>query len=162
MITDKIKSPNELQHICQSLKNSGKVIVFTNGCFDILHSGHVRYLEEAKACGDVLILGINSDASVKRLKGDSRPINSLEDRSIVLAALQSVDYVTAFHEDTPQNLIKQIVPHILVKGGDWKPESIVGSDIVLANGGEVRSLSFINGKSSTGIIEALNSNGKEL
>jgi len=130
-------------------------IVFTNGCFDILHAGHVLYLQEAKALGDILIVGLNSDNSVKRLKGDSRPINNEKDRAIVLSGLASVDYVIIFEEDTPYNLIAQIQPDVLVKGGDWAPESIIGYDIVMKKGGEVRSLVFVEGKSTTEIIEKI-------
>ncbi len=138
------------------LTNKNKKIVFTNGCFDILHSGHVHYLNEARQQGDLLIVGLNSDASVKRLKGESRPINNEEDRKFVLQNLKSVDFVEIFTEDTPYNLIKKIMPNVLVKGGDWKPEEIVGSDIVLANSGEVKSLSFIQGRSTTNIINKIN------
>ncbi len=131
----------------------GKKVVFTNGCFDILHRGHVTYLNEAKSLGDILVLGLNSDASVKRLKGETRPVNSEEDRKFVLENLKAIDYVFIFTEDTPYELIKIIMPDVLVKGGDWKPEQIVGSDLVLANGGEVKSLNFVNGFSTTSIIE---------
>lgn len=135
------------------LKSSaGKKIVFTNGCFDILHVGHTRYLEEAKALGDVLVIGLNSDASVKRLKGPSRPIQNQSDRQELLLALRFVDYVFIFEEDTPLNLIKKINPQVLVKGGDWAPDQIVGSEFVLSNGGDVRSLPFSQGKSTTGIV----------
>ena len=132
-----------------------KKVVFTNGCFDIIHAGHVQYLQQAKELGDILIVGLNSDDSVKRLKGSSRPINNQQDRKIVLEALRSVDYVLIFEEDTPYNLINQIKPDVLVKGGDWKVEQIVGSDIVLENGGEVKSLLFIDGASTTSIIEKI-------
>ncbi|MDZ4121686.1 MAG: D-glycero-beta-D-manno-heptose 1-phosphate adenylyltransferase [Candidatus Cloacimonadaceae bacterium] len=155
MITQKIKTWNQLSDLCQTMQNQGLKIVFSNGCFDVLHCGHVQYLEEARACGDVLIVGLNSDESVKRLKGNSRPINSETDRLIVIAGLESVDYVTLFAEDTPYQLIKLLQPDVLVKGGDWKPEDIVGSDIVLANGGLIKSLGFTEGKSSTAIINAL-------
>ena len=131
----------------------GKKVVFTNGCFDILHRGHVTYLNEAKSLGDILVLGLNSDASVKRLKGETRPVNIEEDRKFVLENLKAIDYVFIFTEDTPYELIKIIMPDVLVKGGDWKPEQIVGSDLVLANGGEVKSLNFVNGFSTTSIIE---------
>ena len=133
--------------------NKEKKIVFTNGCFDILHRGHVAYLNEARALGDVLVLGLNSDASVKRLKGESRPINSELDRKFVMENLKAIDFVEIFTEDTPYNLIKEVEPSILVKGGDWKPEQIVGSDIVLKSGGEVKSLQFINGFSTTNTIK---------
>ncbi len=132
-----------------------KKIVFTNGCFDILHSGHVSYLNEAKSLGDVLIVGLNSDLSVKRLKGESRPINSEQDRKFVLENLKAVDYVIIFEDDTPLRLIKGITPQILVKGGDWTPDQIVGSEFVLENGGEVLSLSFKKGYSTTKIIEKI-------
>lgn len=136
--------------------NSGKKIVFTNGCFDILHSGHVMYLNEAKEQGDLLFVGLNSDASVKRLKGEERPINSEIDRKIVLENLKAVDFVEIFEEDTPLELIQAVSPNMLVKGGDWTPDQIVGSDHVLKNGGEVRSLSFKDGYSTTNIIEKIN------
>lgn len=135
----------------EAWKQAGQKIVFTNGCFDIVHIGHVLYLEEAKSLGQVLVVGINSDASVKRLKGPNRPINDVIGRSHVLAALESVDLVIMFEADTPIDLIETIKPDILVKGGDWKSDQIVGSDIVLANGGVVQSLSFIDGHSTTQI-----------
>jgi rfaE bifunctional protein nucleotidyltransferase chain/domain len=133
--------------------NQGKKIVFTNGCFDILHRGHVTYLSEARRLGDLLVVGVNSDASVKRLKGPSRPINSEADRAFVLLGLKSVDAVEIFSEDTPLELIKLIRPHVLVKGGDWKIEQIVGGTEVLSWGGKVLSLNFVNGFSTTSIIE---------
>ena len=126
-----------------------KTIVFTNGCFDILHAGHVKYLQEAKSYGDVLVLGLNSDASVKRLKGESRPINSQDDRAIVLAALESIDFVVVFDEDTPYDLIKLVKPDILVKGGDYEGKAVVGSDIAK----ETRLVQFVEGKSTTKIIQ---------
>jgi D-glycero-beta-D-manno-heptose 1-phosphate adenylyltransferase len=132
-----------------------KKIVFTNGCFDILHSGHVSYLNEAKSLGNFLIVGLNSDLSVKRLKGEARPINSEQDRKFVLENLKAVDLVIIFEEDTPLNLIKEVSPHILVKGGDWTPDQIVGSDFVLQNGGQVQSLTFKNGYSTTNTIEKI-------
>lgn len=134
-------------------RNENTKIVFTNGCFDILHRGHVAYLNEARKKGDHLIIGLNSDESIRRLKGDGRPVNNQEDRKYILEGLRSVDEVLLFEEDTPYELIKKINPDILVKGGDWKVESIVGSDIVLKNGGRVESLSFIGGYSTTSIIE---------
>ncbi len=132
-----------------------KTIVFTNGCFDILHRGHVEYLNEAKSLGDILFIGMNSDQSVKRLKGDSRPINNQDDRKYVLENLKCVDYVEIFDEDTPYELIKAVVPNILVKGGDWSVEQIVGSDIVLENGGTVQSLKFVEGLSTTNTIQKI-------
>lgn len=134
-------------------KSQNKKIVFTNGCFDLLHVGHVRYLQEAKKLGDVLVIGVNSDASVKRLKGPTRPVQIEADRAEILAALGCVDFTVIFTEDTPEKLIKAVKPDILVKGGDWKIEQIVGSDFVLANGGKVMSLQFVDGKSTTKLIE---------
>lgn len=142
-----------LQKALADYRSANKKIVFTNGCFDLLHLGHVTYLEEARKLGDVLIVGINSDESVKRLKGPTRPIQNENDRCQILAALKSVDHTILFAEDTPLNLIKSISPDVLVKGGDWKPEQIIGSEHVLASGGSVQSLNFVNGKSTTGIIE---------
>lgn len=134
-------------------KSKSKKVVFTNGCFDILHSGHVAYLNEAKAQGDFLIVGLNSDESVKRLKGPERPINKELDRKYVLENLKSVDCVQIFEEDTPLEIIKKINPNLLVKGGDWKIEQIVGSEFVLSNGGEVKSLTFKDGYSTSKIIQ---------
>ena len=134
-----------------------KKVVFTNGCFDILHRGHVAYLNEAKSQGDFLILGLNSDASVKRLKGPERPINSEADRKFVIENLKAIDLVVIFEEDTPYNLIKEAMPDMLVKGGDWAVDQIVGSDIVLDAGGEVKSLNFIDGFSTTDTISKIKS-----
>lgn len=132
-----------------------KKIVFTNGCFDLLHIGHVKYLKEAKSKGDFLVVGINADASVKRLKGPTRPIQSETDRSEILAALEVVDATVIFTEDTPENLIKNIRPDVLVKGGDWKISQIVGGDFVQSYGGQVLSLMFIDGKSTTNIVSKI-------
>ena len=132
-----------------------KQIVFTNGCFDILHIGHVRYLQEAAALGDVMIVGLNSDASVKRLKGEERPINCQEDRAELLAALGFIDYVIMFDEDTPYELIKQIQPDVLVKGGDYQPDQVVGKDIVEAKGGRLALIPFVAGKSTTNVINKI-------
>ncbi len=137
------------------VKNRSKKIVFTNGCFDILHAGHVTYLNEARALGDILVLGLNSDASIKELKGDLRPILSEQERKLILENLKAVDFVEIFSEQTPLSLIKRIMPDVLVKGGDWKPEQIVGSEVVLSNGGSVQSLSFIDGVSTTNIIDKI-------
>jgi len=136
-------------------KNKNKKIVFTNGCFDILHRGHVAYLNEAKSLGDLLIVGINSDVSVKKLKGESRPINQELDRAYVLSQLKSVDFVEIFSDQTPLQLIEKIRPHILVKGGDWKIDQIVGAKEVISWGGEVYSLNFINGYSTTSTIQKI-------
>lgn len=129
-----------------------KKIVFTNGCFDLLHVGHIRYLKEAKALGDILFIGVNSDSSVRKLKGPSRPIQLEHDRAEILASLACVDYVCLFSEDTPYELIKCVQPEILVKGGDWNVSQIAGSDLVLAKGGKVYSLQFVNGYSTTTLI----------
>lgn len=134
-------------------RSQNKKIVFTNGCFDLLHVGHVRYLQEAKRLGDLLVVGVNSDASVRRLKGPTRPVQLEEDRAEILAALGCVDFAVVFAEDTPEKLIHLVKPDILVKGGDWKVEQIVGSDFVLAHGGKVLSLQFVDGKSTTRLIE---------
>jgi len=139
---------NSIKKIIDNLKTKGKSIVFTNGCFDILHAGHVQYLQEAKKLGDILVVGINSDSSTRNLKGESRPINSLEDRSILLAALRFVDYVVSFNEDTPFNLIRTLEPDILTKGGDYANQVIVGSDIV----NKVVFIDFVDGKSTTNVI----------
>lgn len=136
-------------------KSMGKTIVFTNGCFDILHAGHVRYLNEAKKLGDVLIIGLNGDASVKRLKGAQRPIHSETDRAFVLLGLKAVDAVTIFEDDTPLTLIQKLLPDVLVKGGDWDLEKIVGRDIVEKHGGRVQTISFLEGRSTTGTIEKI-------
>ena len=130
--------------------------MFTNGCFDILHRGHVDYLQRAAELGETLVVGVNSDDSVRRQnKSPQRPINTLEDRLNVLAALEAVDYVVAFDEDTPLESIKTIVPNILVKGGDWAVEDIVGNDVVWSNGGEVKSISFNFQRSTTALIEKI-------
>jgi D-beta-D-heptose 7-phosphate kinase/D-beta-D-heptose 1-phosphate adenosyltransferase len=136
-----------------TLRNQGKKIVFTNGVFDLLHIGHVRYLQEARSLGDILVIGVNSDASVKRLKGPTRPIQNENDRAEILAALACVDFTAVFTEDTPERLIHQVKPDVLVKGGDWKIDSIVGAPYVMSYGGKVMSLQFIDGKSTTKIIE---------
>ncbi len=130
-------------------------VVFTNGCFDILHVGHARYLRDARALGDILIVGLNSDSSVKELKGPERPIQSEGDRSELLAALASVDFVVLFSDATPTKLIEQVAPDILVKGGDWPVEKIEGSKFVLARGGEVKSLPFHPGHSTTALLERI-------
>jgi D-beta-D-heptose 7-phosphate kinase/D-beta-D-heptose 1-phosphate adenosyltransferase len=151
----RIKSRDALAQSIKRLKEEGKRIVFTNGCFDILHLGHVKYLEKAKSFGDVLIVGVNSDASVRRLKGESRPVNPQYDRAYLLAALDAVDFVTIFDEDTPYELIKMVEPDVLVKGGDYRGKEVVGSDIAK----EVRLVDFVDGKSTTKIIEKINDKG---
>jgi rfaE bifunctional protein nucleotidyltransferase chain/domain len=146
----KVAGRNALKETVDGLKALGKKIVFTNGCFDLIHVGHVRYLREAKALGDVLVVGLNSDDSVRRLK-PNRPVIPEAERAEVLAALEMVDYVTLFHEDTPYELISLLRPDVLVKGGDWKKEDIVGADIVP----DVRSLPYVDNISTTGIIERI-------
>ena len=146
-----IKTLDEIATLSAELKARDKKIVFTNGCFDILHAGHVRYLETAKSYGDVLILGLNSDRSVAALKGEGRPINTQLDRAYILAALEAVDYVVVFDEDTPYDLIKTIKPHILVKGGDYEGKEVVGQDIAE----ELKLVQFVDGKSTTKTIEKI-------
>ncbi len=150
-----VVSRAELVHVREKLKREGRTVVFTNGCFDIVHRGHVEYLTKAKALGDVLLVGMNTDASVRRLKGAMRPIVCQDDRALVLAAFRVVDYVCLFDEDTPHELIKAIVPDVLVKGSDWKIDSIVGKDIVEAAGGTVRTIDFIPNRSTTDIIKKI-------
>ena len=145
----------ELKHAVKLAKDRGEKIVMTNGCFDILHPGHVSYLENARKLGDRLIVAVNTDESVKRLKGEERPINHLASRMAVLAGLSSVDWLVAFDEDTPQRLIGEILPDLLVKGGDYKPEDIAGSQEVWANGGEVKVLNFENGFSTSNVIKKI-------
>ncbi|MBC7741118.1 MAG: D-glycero-beta-D-manno-heptose 1-phosphate adenylyltransferase [Bdellovibrionaceae bacterium] len=151
--TNGVLNQNNLQSVISEYRKQNKKIVFTNGCFDLLHIGHVRYLQQARAEADVLIVGVNTDASVQKLKGPTRPIQNENDRAEILASLKAVDHTILFSEDTPLNLIKSIKPDFLVKGGDWKIEQIVGSDFVLSYGGHVKSLQFIEGRSTTSIIE---------
>lgn len=148
-------SLEELEAIVGEYRSRGEKIVMTNGCFDLLHAGHVSYLEEAKSLGDHLIVAVNDDASVARLKGPSRPVTPLADRMAVLAGLAAVDWVVPFSEDTPATTIARLLPDVLVKGGDWRVEEIAGADSVLANGGEVRVLEFKQGRSTTALIEAI-------
>lgn len=150
-ISESIKSQEQISQICEKIRLNNKKIVFTNGCFDILHSGHISYLEKAKKCGDILIVGLNSDTSIKKLKGESRPINNQVERAILLSAMQFIDYVVIFDEDTPYNLIKKLQPHILVKGADYKNKEVVGSNLV----DEVKLIDFIDGKSTTNIINKI-------
>lgn len=145
----------EILTIRKQLKEEKKKVVFTNGCFDVLHAGHVDYLNKTKAAGDVLILGLNSDASVKRIKGEKRPIVCEEERAFILSNLKAVDYVTLFDEDTPQEIISELIPDILIKGADWAIDKIVGRDIVEANGGEVKTISFVTDQSTTNIIQTI-------
>ncbi|HDX1087190.1 bifunctional D-glycero-beta-D-manno-heptose-7-phosphate kinase/D-glycero-beta-D-manno-heptose 1-phosphate adenylyltransferase HldE [Pasteurella multocida] len=150
-----IMSEAELKRVVAQAKARGEKIVMTNGCFDILHPGHVSYLENARKLGDRLIVAVNSDDSVKRLKGEARPINDLQSRMAVLAGLSSVDWLVAFYEDTPQRLIAEVLPDLLVKGGDYKPEDIAGSQEVWASGGDVKVLNFENGCSTSNVISKI-------
>lgn len=144
-----------LAQTLQAARREGKRIVFTNGCFDLLHPGHIHTLTQAKALGDVLVVGINSDASVKKLKGEKRPILNEQERTSVLAALEAVDYVTIFNEETPLALIRLLQPDVLVKGGDWSVETVVGKEEVEARGGRVALIPYQAGASTTGIIERI-------
>lgn len=154
--TSHIKTFDEIKTLSSKLHSQGKKIVFTNGCFDILHVGHVKYLEVAKSYGDVLILGLNADSSVKKLKGPTRPINTQDDRAYILASLESVDYVVIFEEETPYELIKLIKPHVLVKGGDYEGKEVVGQDIA----DELKLVQFVDGKSTTNTIKRIQENEK--
>ena len=142
--------------ILETAKKDGKKVVFTNGCFDILHRGHVTYLNEAKRQGDILVVGVNSDASVKKLKGETRPVNSQLDRTFVLNGLKSVDYTVIFEENTPEDLIAFLKPSVHVKGGDYQKDDLPETKIVESYGGEVIILNFVEGKSTTNIINKIN------
>ena len=154
--TSHIKTFDEIKTLSSKLHSQGKKIVFTNGCFDILHVGHVKYLEVAKSYGDVLILGLNADSSVRKLKGPTRPINTQDDRAYILASLESVDYVVIFEEETPYELIKLIKPHVLVKGGDYEGKEVVGQDIA----DELKLVQFVDGKSTTNTIKRIQNDAK--
>jgi rfaE bifunctional protein nucleotidyltransferase chain/domain len=148
-------SLSELKTIRINLKSAGKKVVFTNGVFDLIHSGHVDYLSKAKKLGDILIVGLNSDDSVKRIKGDKRPILKQEERAFILTNLKPVDYVIFFDEDTPEKLISEIIPDILIKGADWSVDKIVGREIVERNGGRVMNIKFVNDQSTSKIIDLI-------
>ncbi len=152
---EKIREREELRRTLEKLRNNGKRIVFTNGCFDLLHVGHLRYLEKARSLGDILVVGVNNDSSVRRLKGSRRPILPLEERMELLSGLGCIDYVTSFEESTPLELILALKPHILVKGGDWSKETIVGREVVEGLGGEVVVLPFFEGNSTTSLVETI-------
>ena len=154
-IYDKILNSESLEERLNLWRKEGKTIVFSNGCFDILHRGHVEYLSKAADLGDILIIGLNTDASVKRIKGPSRPVNDEKARAVVLAALEFVDAVIFFEEDTPYNLIKNVQPDVLVKGKDYKAEDIVGYDIVVGKGGRVETIELVDGFSTTNTIEKM-------
>ncbi|HVK38837.1 MAG TPA: D-glycero-beta-D-manno-heptose 1-phosphate adenylyltransferase [Candidatus Kapabacteria bacterium] len=159
----RILTREEITERCAALRREGRRIVFTNGCFDILHIGHAQYLEIARSLGDVLIVGINDDASVRRLKGNARPVMHETDRAGLVASLRAVDFTSIFGEDTPYELIRAIEPDVLVKGGDYDPAAtegpryIVGSDVVRSRGGEVRVIEFVEGRSTSGIIDRIRS-----
>jgi D-beta-D-heptose 7-phosphate kinase/D-beta-D-heptose 1-phosphate adenosyltransferase len=150
-----IKSRNEIKEIRIQLKKEGKKVVFTNGCFDLIHAGHVDYLVKAKEMGDVLILALNTDSSVKRIKGNERPILKQDERAFIVSNLKPVDYVTFFEENTPAEIISDLIPDILVKGADWSIDKIVGREVVEASGGEVRTIEFVNDQSTSKIIQII-------
>ncbi|MEQ8478373.1 D-glycero-beta-D-manno-heptose 1-phosphate adenylyltransferase [Fulvivirga sp.] len=152
---NKIKPLNELKPLIKQWQEGGDEVVFTNGCFDILHLGHIDYLEKSKELGDKLVVGLNSDNSVRKIKGEERPLNNEYSRARILAALSFVDAVILFSEDTPKELISQLLPDILVKGNDYLAENIVGADIVKAHGGRVETISLVDGYSTTNIVEKI-------
>ncbi len=158
---ENILGKEELLVIRKKLKEENKKVVFTNGCFDILHAGHVDYLIKAKNLGDILIVGINSDSSVKLIKGEKRPIIPQQERAALIASLKPVDYVTFFDEPTPKELITYLIPDFLVKGADWSIDNIVGRDVVEANGGEVKTIRFVNDQSTSKIIKLILERFKE-
>ncbi len=148
-------SLDELVEIRRKFKSQNKKVVFTNGVFDILHSGHVDYLNKAKGLGDILIVGLNSDLSVKKIKGEKRPIVNEIERAFLISNLKAVDYVTLFDEETPANVIEKLIPDVLVKGADWAIDKIVGGDVVMKNGGEVKAIEFVNNQSTSKIIQTI-------
>lgn len=150
-IAAKIQDWTTIEQTAADWRSAGKKVVFTNGCFDILHYGHIHYLAQARSLGDKLVIGLNSAASVRRLKGEHRPINDEKTRTFLLASLEFTDALVLFEQDTPLDLIKIVRPDVLVKGGDWQPNQIVGADFVLASGGKVQSLPFVEGYSTTAI-----------
>ena len=150
-----IKTLDEIIVIRKQLQDQNKKVVFTNGCFDIIHAGHIDYLSKAKTLGDVMIVGLNSDDSVQIIKGKKRPILKESERAFILTNIEHVDYVVIFDQDTPEQLIAKLIPDILVKGADWNIEDIVGKDIVLANGGEVKTITFVNEQSTSKIIDII-------
>jgi len=156
-----IKSIEEIKEIRTQLKSLGQKVVFTNGCFDLIHSGHVDYLVKAKEMGDVLILALNTDSSIKRIKGNKRPILEQGERAFIVSNLKPVDYVTFFEEDTPAEIISELIPDVLVKGADWAIDKIVGRDIVEANGGEVKTIKFVNQQSTSNVINIIKDRYKD-
>lgn len=158
---NRVLARRDLSVACARARENGEIIVFTNGCFDILHRGHVEYLQTAATLGTMLVVGINSDSSIRDLKGPERPVVPEDDRAAIIAALRCVEYVSIFSEPTPYELIQAVIPHVLVKGGDYDPEAtegpryIVGSDVVRAGGGRVEVVDLVEGRSTTNIIERL-------
>lgn len=150
-----ILTKEEMKSLRKQFKDENRKVVFTNGVFDLVHAGHVDYLIKAKALGDILVVGLNSDTSVKKIKGEKRPLINQTERAFLLSNLIPVDFVVIFEEDTPFELIKELIPDVLVKGADWSLDKIVGSDIVLANGGEVKNIKFISEQSTTKIIDII-------
>ncbi len=155
MVMDKVIGIKEIKGIRQVLKDEEKRVVFTNGCFDIIHRGHIEYLKEAKSFGDVLIIGVNSDVSMQKIKGAERPIIPLEDRLYILSHVTFVDFLIPFDEETPEYVIREVLPDVLVKGGDYTEKEILGADLVKAHGGKVKIVPYIEGKSSSAIIEQI-------
>ena len=160
-VRSKIKTRDGLSKILKSLKKKRKRIVFTNGCFDILHPGHISYLKKARALGDILVVGLNSDNSVRKLKGPPRPITPQKKRAELLGSLEFVDFITIFNESTPFNLIRKLKPHILVKGADWKTKDVVGRSFVESYGGKVRRIPFLKGYSTTRLIKKILKSAKK-
>jgi len=156
-----IKSIEEIKEIRTQLKSLGQKVVFTNGCFDLIHSGHVDYLVKAKEMGDVLILALNTDSSIKRIKGNKRPILEQGERAFIVSNLKPVDYVTFFEEDTPAEIISELIPDVLVKGADWAIDKIVGREVVEANGGEVKTIKFVNQQSTSNVINIIKDRYKD-
>lgn len=156
----KIVARNAIRNHCSRLRREGKRVVFTNGCFDILHAGHAQYLRKAALLGDFLVVGLNSDVSVRRLKGTGRPVQRAADRAYLLASLAAVDCVVVFPEDTPEALIRQVAPDVLVKGGDWRGKEIVGADFVRARGGVVKTIRFLPGRSTSEILDRVSAGRK--
>ena len=155
MAKNKIKAASKLKAILSSFKKQGKKIVFTNGCFDILHKGHIKLFKKAKSLGDILVVAINSDSSIKKIKGQKRPINSARDRAVVLSAIHFIDFITSFNEVDPARIIRKLNPDVLVKGGDWGKEEIIGSKYVESKGGKVYSIPLARGYSTSRIIETI-------
>jgi D-beta-D-heptose 7-phosphate kinase/D-beta-D-heptose 1-phosphate adenosyltransferase len=156
-----IKSRAEIKQIREQLRKQNKKVVFTNGCFDLIHSGHVDYLVKAKEMGDILILALNSDTSIKRIKGNARPILEEDERAFIVSNLKPVDYVTFFDEDTPEEIIADLIPDVLVKGADWAIDKIVGRKVVEASGGEVKTIKFVNNQSTSNIINIIKKRFKD-